>query len=145
MELTRATNAGEFIIPEHGPGIRCHEIAHAIGDIVKLPVQDGWVGIISGTSRGIEHSWLWTTPFPLRGSAEEIGAWKGNILDPWVMGGFPQTQLVACRPIFFQLGIRYRPSFTPRDDVDPTLVNTLKQFFRAYMERTYVRTQQTEP
>lgn len=73
-ELTRATNTGEFVAPKHGLGIRCHEIAHALADVLRLSVQGGWVGAMSETYKGIEHSWLWTTPFPLRGSAEELTA-----------------------------------------------------------------------
>lgn len=136
FELERAVNTGEFSLPDSDrSGLRCHEIARAMGRIVQLPVQDGWVGLFSPTFGGVEHSWLWTKPFPFDGTDEDVLAWDGHILDPRVMGGYPSVQLVSCHPMLSQLSVRYRPSLVPRTDVNFVLVDRLEIFFRAYIEQ----------
>lgn len=148
MALESATDDGWFIPPEGEEpraGIRCHEIAHALGRILNFPVQNGWVGAITETHKGIEHSWLWTKPPPPEWTVEHIAKWDGNILDVWVMGGYPRVHLVSCHRAFFQLGLRYRPNLTPRDDVNFAFVDNLEAFFRAYMEKVAARTKASTP
>ncbi len=141
-EYRRAVDAGEFVRPPHEEGgsdalvpskVRCHEVATTIGRMLKLPMQSGWVGLRLSGGGGIEHSWLWTEPLPA--ADEELEGWAGNILDPWVMGGYPVVQLVSCRFAFAQVGLRYQLSPVPRADVDLAQVDLLERFFREYMEK----------
>ncbi|HKY40728.1 MAG TPA: hypothetical protein VJN18_32560 [Polyangiaceae bacterium] len=63
-----------------GEPVRCHELVRAVGEELGLSWADGWFGMV-------EHSWLWTRAWlPL----EPIP----NILDPYVPGRLPQTQLI---------------------------------------------------
>jgi hypothetical protein len=62
---------------------RCHEIARAVGQVLKLPVQDGWYG-------AIEHSWLW---IPQEGPSS-YGFEYDAILDVYAVGRLPMVQLV---------------------------------------------------
>ena len=53
-------------------GVRCHEIAHAVGRHFKLLVGDGHYG-------AVDHSWCITSEL--------------NILDCYAIGSLPQVQL----------------------------------------------------
>lgn len=75
------------IAPAHigGEVIRCHELARAVGRILRLTHEDGRFGFV-------EHTWLWTRP---RGSEEFAAPWSlPRILDVYVPGAMPQVQLI---------------------------------------------------
>jgi hypothetical protein len=61
---------------------RCHELARAVGQVMKLPYQDGYYGFV-------EHTWLWTE------EREEYHPWSlPNLLDVYAVGSLPQVRLV---------------------------------------------------
>ncbi len=68
-----------------GAPVRCHELARAVGRLLDLEVGDGHFGFV-------EHSWLWTTPFPKEPCGPSWGL--PNVLDVYVPGALPQVQLV---------------------------------------------------
>lgn len=118
------------------PGLRCHEVARAAARIFYcMEVQDGHVGARSRNFVGIEHSWLWTKPdFPGLAKPMRIVAWGGNILDPWVQGGYPPAQLVSGNLAVGEIGIRYRPGL-PRTDIREDVVDAIEARFREVMAR----------
>jgi hypothetical protein len=65
------------------PGLRCHELARVVGNILNLEIQDGYFGMA-------EHSWLWTSP--MKHSYEKRR--YPNILDVYAVGSLPQVQLI---------------------------------------------------
>lgn len=95
--------------------VRCHELARAIGKILKLEVADGWYGFV-------EHSWLWTSRSQ-RIDGQHLGPLP-NILDLYVPGRLPQVQLVHTSAT---VGLQYRPG-SPRDDINDELVAQLARF-----------------
>lgn len=73
-QLKRVTKMVESVDEEKlGATVRCHELARAVGTLLKLPVQDGLY-------RAVSHSWLLTS--------------GGHILDVYCIGRLPQVQLV---------------------------------------------------
>jgi hypothetical protein len=97
---------------------RCHELARAVGQVLKLPHQDGYYGFV-------EHTWLWTE------EREEYHPWSlPNLLDVYSVGSLPQVRLVDMKhtgPGHVQI---YRIG-TPRDDISTHAVALLV----AHMER----------
>jgi hypothetical protein len=63
------------------PNLRCHEVARAIGYVLRLPIQDGYFGYA-------EHSWLWT-------ESNDSEHFPKNILDVYTIGSLPQVQLIS--------------------------------------------------
>ncbi len=117
-------------------GMRCHEIARAMGRVLKMDVCDGHVGLRFRDPRnpqhfmgGVEHSWLWTVPFPAHGTVQEVDAWPGNILDPWCMASYPRAQLHSARLELANLVVKYHPG-EPRTLIDDALTDHLEQFFQ---------------
>lgn len=91
-------------------GLRCHEVARAVGRALGLPVQDGKYG-------SVDHTWLWTSPLdPQAGE-------RPNILDVYVVGRLPQVQLVHYTGILPEWNAYKRTLF--RGDIDHALVETL--------------------
>lgn len=88
-------------VPEEW-GVRCHELARAVGAALELPVVDGHYGIV-------EHSWC------------KVGRYR--ILDPYVPGSLPPVQL---HDIGHALPHRraYKPGES-RDDIDTEMVDRL--------------------
>ena len=96
-------------------GLRCHEIARAVGHVLGLEVQDGRFG-------AMEHSWLWTEPI-----VRYVGAGRyPNILDCYAVGALPQVVLI-------QMGylLPWNQAYHPyavgemRDDINAELVQRL--------------------
>jgi hypothetical protein len=94
--------------------IRCHELARAVGKMLKLPVCDGRFGFV-------EHSWLW-----LREPEPELARWNlPKILDVYVPGAIPQCQLVDTAT-----GLPWRYQWdVPRTDVNERIVTELVELF----------------
>lgn len=117
-------------------GMRCHEIARAMGRVLRMEVCDGHVGVrfrdLENPTHfripGIQHSWLWTVPFPANVLSNEFSVWKGSILDPWSMGGYPRVQLHSGQLRLGNLGVKYHPG-EPRTDINDALTNQLERFF----------------
>lgn len=95
------------------PGLRCHEVARAIGEVLGLQVQDGKYGWCN-------HSWLWTRPWV-------AGSYPPSILDPYAVGSMPQVKLV-------DMGFpAHRDAYIPgdeRDDIDREMVKALIRIIR---------------
>lgn len=96
------------------PGLRCHEVARAVGEVLGLQVQDGKYG-------WCEHSWLWTRPWM-------SGSFPPSVLDPYAVGSLPQVKLV-------DMGLpAHRGTYTvgdERTDVDLGLVKVLVEGLRS--------------
>jgi hypothetical protein len=97
--------------PEGAEPWRCHEVARAVGDVLKLRVVDGYCG-------AVEHSWL-VIP---NGAARGVDA----ILDVYAAGILPQVLLVDCEGILPYRDV-YRPSCA-RADVRHDAIGTLLGF-----------------
>jgi hypothetical protein len=95
---------------------RCHELAHAVGEVLGLPVQDGYY-------EGINHSWLWTRPLPKLPAPS-----LPNILDVYVPGELPQVQLIHYASIL-PAWESYQWQVSVRFEVDRKLVMELADFF----------------
>ena len=80
------------------PGLRCHEVARAIGKILDLQVQDGHYGLV-------EHSWLWVNPW-------KPGLYPPNVLDTYSVGSLPQVRLANIGSIGVPNGYRPGPERT---------------------------------
>lgn len=109
-------------------GMRCHEIVRAMGRVLNMDVVDGYVGTAFEDFGGVQHSWLWTAPFPQTEDPKSLMAWNGNILDPWVQAGVPRAQLISGRLEMGNLYIRYRPG-KPRTDIRNEEIDELERFF----------------
>lgn len=92
--------------------VRCHELARAVGHLLKLEVVDGWYGFV-------EHTWLWTSP-PERVHGQMLGPLP-DVLDVYMPGHLPQVQLIHQ---YGSLLLPYRPGI-PRDDIREAEVETL--------------------
>jgi len=106
------------VVPDM-PGLRCHELARAVGRVLGLEHEDGVYGFV-------DHTWLWTTAFdcgsPL---AQETRIGFPNVLDVYAVGQLPMVRLVACgHPSLPHMGWSYRPR-RPRKDIDEALVDHL--------------------
>lgn len=85
-------------------GLRCHEVARAVGHLLGLPVVDGKFGIV-------EHSWLLIPTEP------------AFLLDPYAVARWPQVQLVQTRLLLLPAPYVMGPPRTDiRDDVVQALV-----------------------
>ena len=85
MDPHEQTHQGEGPMVTAGPLVepyRCHEVARAVGQVLDLPVQDGWYG-------AVDHSWLW-----VHAGADPYG-FGGAILDVYCVGRLPMVQLVT--------------------------------------------------
>lgn len=102
-----------------GEPVRCHELARAVGAILKLDVMDGHFGFV-------EHSWLWTDPFPAQPCGPSWGL--PNVLDVYVPGVLPQVQLVDTSA---SLPHRYSPrpikDLVIRGDIVDLLVDIMEK------------------
>lgn len=66
-----------------GEPVRCHELARAVGQMLKLEYEDGRFGFV-------EHTWLWTSPCD-----KTVAPWVlPNVLDVYTPGSMPMVQLV---------------------------------------------------
>jgi hypothetical protein len=113
--LKVAQSCVEHVQHREGVTIRCHELARAVGKVLKLDVVDGSYGFV-------DHSWLWTTPCPKRLVGSDLYVGFPNILDVYSVGQLPMVRLVACdHPQLPHLGWAYRPG-SPRTDINHRLV-----------------------
>lgn len=92
------------------PELRCHELARAIGRVLKLKHVDGKYG-------NVEHTWL------------ELREW--GILDVYCPGRVPQVQLVDA-PWMLPESKVYIPG-PVRDDIREALVDVLAERFREHL------------
>ena len=122
--LRRATALVDRVGDELGT-VRCHELARAVGRVLDLEVQDGSYGFV-------EHSWLWTTPFPKDFHEEQVHLGFPNILDVYTPGQVPMVQLLVCgeHGALPHVGWSYRPAWRPRTDVDWVVVDELESMMR---------------
>jgi hypothetical protein len=67
--------------------IRCHELARAVGRILRLPHEDGKYTVLPERGGGVDHSWLLV--------ARESRREAPSILDVYAVGQLPQVQLFA--------------------------------------------------
>jgi hypothetical protein len=116
VRACRMVEACPYTDEATGELIRCHELARAVGRVLRLPVQDGKFGFA-------EHSWLWLSP-----PEPELARWNlPRILDVYVPGAMPQVQLVDTAP---GLCHRYLPD-EPRTDVSARIVEELIDRFES--------------
>ncbi len=106
--------------------IRCHELARAVGRILRLPHEDGKYTVLpertteSGTVKregGVDHSWLLVE--------RERRTEAPSILDVYAVGQMPQVQLCASA-----LTVPHHRQFVPgpeRADIDEDAVLLLMQ------------------
>jgi hypothetical protein len=94
------------------PELRCHELARAVGRVLKLPHQDGFYAFV-------DHTWLWTE------ERAEYHPWLlPNILDVYAVGSLPQVRLVDMQHPGCGHVQLYRFD-RPRTDIDESLVERL--------------------
>lgn len=93
---------------------RCHELAHAVGEVLGMPVQDGHY-------QGLNHSWLWTRPLPKLPAPS-----LPNILDVYVPGELPQVQLIHYT---LPSWLSYQWQAPVSIDLDVKVVTALADFF----------------
>jgi hypothetical protein len=98
-----------------GDEVRCHELARAVGQLLKLHVVDGWYGHVS-------HSWLWLEPLVECGFPRLVP----RILDCYCPGRLPQVQLVDCSTV---LPFEYRRGDS-RIDIRHHVVHELVEMMR---------------
>lgn len=92
--------------------LRCHELARAIGRVLKLPHQDGFYAFV-------DHTWLWTE------ERVEYHPWLlPNILDVYAVGSLPQVRLVDMQHSGCGHVQLYRRD-KERTDIDESLVERL--------------------
>ena len=100
--------------------LRCHELARVIGELLRLPVQDGHYKLV-------EHSWLWARrekPYT-------------SILDVYCVGSLPMVRLLdtAFMLPHLQTSERSQGVYIPgeeRTDIDYEKVARLVFFLRSY-------------
>ncbi len=98
--------------------VRCHELARAVGEVLKLPFQDGMYGFV-------EHTWLWTHPLGDGADYSDILRIGPNILDVYCVGRLPMVQLVDGKHTQLpHIGWSYRPT-NLRTDIDSSCVKSL--------------------
>lgn len=110
LELFKRAQGLVAKVPDSFTGIRCHEIARAVGLILKLQVQDGKFG-------RVEHSWLWVSKW-------EWGTYPPSILDVYAVGKLPQVQLIDVSAMSTPHLKNYYPEEI-RGDVDWKIVRRL--------------------
>jgi len=92
-----------------GTEVRCHELARAVAELLKLTFEDGYYGMV-------EHSWIWLSP-------REPLSPLPKILDVYVPGRIPQVQLIDPH---IHLPFEYRRG-SPRTDINqPILVELIR-------------------
>lgn len=114
-KLLRAMQLVEAIPDEMSEGLRCHELARALGIVLGLKVRDGKYG-------PVEHSWLLT----------EGRDGDPNILDPYVPAHVPQVQLREMNVAFMPHPYSYYPM--ARTDIKQDMVEKLVAIFKAVPE-----------
>lgn len=108
--------------------IRCHELARALGEVLKLPFQDGMYGFV-------EHTWLWTKSMGNWIDPLEIMRTGPNILDVYCVGRLPMVQLIDGEHTQLpHLGYSYRPML-PRNDIDSRIVTSLVEEISSLMPK----------
>lgn len=113
LDLLHAATHLVELVPDI-PGLRCHELARAIGKVLGLLHQDGYYGFV-------DHTWLWTRP---------VGRTLGrhgfpHVLDVYCVGSMPQVRLVDGEHTALpHIGWAYRPG-PERDDIDDVMVRRL--------------------
>jgi hypothetical protein len=110
----RASNLVATIPNSFKPEIRCHELARAVGDLLKLPHCDGTYG--RNAKVGVEHTWLVLSPW----------ARETRILDVYSVGSLPIVQLVHTNcflPKRYHAGVE-------RTDIRSDVVAELKKAMR---------------
>lgn len=95
-------------IEDEVPLLRCHELCRVVGELLGLPVCDGYYGMV-------DHSWLWL------GDAPHIFGPLPNILDVYCPGRLPQVQLIHSSN---SLPFEYR-RHAPRTDIRQDVVTRL--------------------
>jgi hypothetical protein len=87
--------------------LRCHELARAVGRLLKLEHQDGRFGTR-------EHSWLW------------VG--KKTVLDVYVPGSLPQVQLIT----YYNYSLPWMKAYVVgqgRSDIREKVITNLLQWW----------------
>jgi len=111
--LPEDTNASR-----HHEGMRCHELARAVGRVLKLQHQDGYYGFV-------DHTWLWATKFESNVLNRESRLGFPNILDVYSVGQLPMVRLVdGAHTQLPHVGWAYRPG-KDREDIDEKSVDRL--------------------
>jgi len=90
------------------PGLRCHEVARAVGTVLGLETQDGHYG-------PVEHSWLVVPP-------RSMGRGPG-VLDVYSVGSLPTVRLCDGF-LLLPYAKEFQPGI-PRQDIDEGLVMDL--------------------
>lgn len=108
---------------EESPSLRCHELARAVGRVLKLQHQDGYYGFV-------DHTWLWTTRFVPNALNAHTRLDFPNILDVYSVGSLPMVRLVDGKHTSLpHVGWAYRPG-RPREDIDQDRVTDLYERLR---------------
>jgi hypothetical protein len=94
------------------PGLRCHELARAVGQVLHLDSQDGWFGDVA-------HSWLWT-------SKPQSNFFVPNILDVYSVGCLPMVRLIDMKHILpYNLAYKWGSYGMHRTDIKERLVSKI--------------------
>lgn len=106
------------IVPDIA-GLRCHELARAVGRVLGLEHEDGRYGYV-------DHTWLWTTALDRESPlVQETRIGFPNVLDVYAVGQWPMVRLVECGDVSLpHMGWSYRPR-RERMDIDEALVDRL--------------------
>lgn len=119
MSLWKAATKLVEQVEDPKDNIRCHELARAVGVLLHLEVEDGLYGYV-------DHSWLWTKPFPRDLNEVQLHGDFPNILDVYSLGQLPMVRLVNCdHPQLPHIGWGYRPSMVKRTDIRTEIVSSL--------------------
>lgn len=110
QELLRRAEKGVAALPEID-GLRCHEVARAVGQWLGLDYADGLYG-------AVQHTWLWVPVKPGPGVLRVI-----HILDVYAVGRLPIVQLIDQG--FYPHYDLYKPGPLPRVEIDRSLVQHL--------------------
>ena len=130
----RATLLVAAVDEAYFPDLRCHELARAVGTVLKLPVQDGHYGFV-------DHSWLWTKP--LGETMGRVGF--PNLLDVYCVGAMPLVRLVdGGHTSLPHVGWAYRPD-AERTDIDRDVVTRLLGVFEGVIAQTDAPQARGEP
>lgn len=114
----RATELVSKLLDRQLTVVRCHELARAVGRVLKLEVQDGYYGFC-------DHSWLWTVAPPKDRNALVGRLGLPNILDVYAVGQLPMVRLVDCAHTQLpHVGWAYRPG-EARKDINHERVDSL--------------------
>jgi hypothetical protein len=118
LELLRKATLLVAAIPDDLEDLRCHEVARAVGQVLDLPIQDGFYGFV-------QHTWLWVEKPSFEFKPKDL-RWRvaPRILDVYCIGSLPIVRLLDSATSLPHVGLNYHIG-APRDDIDEIVVEHL--------------------